>query len=111
MRGHDLVGRTPTDVRWSTDSRWIYFGWNPPGTDWRAPLQPYRVRADAGAVPESLTVAQMDSAGPTAAAGELLGAEDGNPVFMHNEAAFTDVHRPIPSDVVSLFSVLFNSRW
>jgi dipeptidyl aminopeptidase/acylaminoacyl peptidase len=71
MRGHDLVGRTPTDVRWSTDSRWIYFGWNPPGTDWRAPLKPYRVRADAGAVPESLTVAQMDSAGPTAAAGEL----------------------------------------
>ncbi len=46
----------------------------------------------------------------TAAAGELLGAEDGSPVSMDNEAAFTDGHRPIPSDVVSLFSVLFNSR-
>lgn len=71
MRGHDLVGRTPSDVRWSADSRWIYFSWNPPGTDTREPLHPYRVRAEAGAVPESLTVVQMDSAGPLAAEGDL----------------------------------------
>ena len=71
MRGHEMVGRTPSDVRWSADSRWIYFAWNPPGTEERAPLQPYRVRAEAGAVPESLTVAQMDSAGPLAAVGDL----------------------------------------
>jgi dipeptidyl aminopeptidase/acylaminoacyl peptidase len=71
MRGHEMVGRTPTDVRWSADSRWIYFSWNPPGTESRAPLQAYRVRAEAGAVPESLTVAQMDSAGPLAAVGDL----------------------------------------
>ncbi|MEO6209598.1 MAG: prolyl oligopeptidase family serine peptidase [Gemmatimonadaceae bacterium] len=71
MRGHDLVGRTPTDVRWSADSRWIYFAWNPPGTDAREPLHAYRVRAEAGAIPESLTVVQMDSAGPLAAAGDL----------------------------------------
>ncbi|MEP6713876.1 MAG: hypothetical protein ABJA37_15725, partial [Ferruginibacter sp.] len=71
MRGHDLVGRTPTDVRWSADNRWIYFAWNPPGTDPREPLHAYRVRAEAGAVPESLTVAQMDSAGPFAANGDL----------------------------------------
>src|SRR6476646_4305034 len=71
MRGHDLVGRAPSDVRWSADSRWIYFSWNPPGTDPREPLHPYRVRAAAGAVPESLSVAQMDSAGPLAAAGDL----------------------------------------
>ena len=71
MRGHDLVGRTPENVRWSADSKWIYFDWNPPGTDWRVPPTPYRVRAAAGAVPESLTVAQMDSAGPSAANGEL----------------------------------------
>jgi len=71
MRGHDLVGRAPTDVRWSADSRWIYFSWNPPGTDWRAPLASYRVRAEPGAVPESLTVIQMDSLGPAAADGEL----------------------------------------
>ena len=71
MRGHDMVGRTPSDVRWSADSHWIYFSWNPPGTNAREPLRPYRVRAEAGAVPESLTVAQMDSAGPLAAAGDL----------------------------------------
>ena len=71
MRGHDLVGRAPSDVRWSADNKWIYFAWNPPGTDWREPLHPYRVRAQAGAVPESLTVAQMDSAGPLAAVGDL----------------------------------------
>ena len=39
MRGHELVGRTPSDVRWSADSRWIYFSWNPPGTESREPLQ------------------------------------------------------------------------
>jgi hypothetical protein len=71
MRGHEMVGRAPTDVRWSADSRWIYFSWNPPGTASREPLQDYRVRAQAGAVPESLTVAQMDSAGPLAAVGDL----------------------------------------
>jgi dipeptidyl aminopeptidase/acylaminoacyl peptidase len=71
MRGHEMVGRTPSDVRWSADSRWIYFSWNPPGTEERAPLRPYRVRAEAGAVAESLTVVQMDSAGPLAAVGDL----------------------------------------
>ena len=70
MRGHEMVGRAPSDVRWSADSRWIYFSWNPPGTDSREPLHPYRVRAEEGAVPESLTVAQMDSAGPLAAVGD-----------------------------------------
>ena len=70
MRGHEMVGRAPSDVRWTADSRWIYFSWNPPGTDSREPLHPYRVRAEEGAVPESLTVAQMDSAGPLAAVGD-----------------------------------------
>ncbi|MFN8651224.1 MAG: prolyl oligopeptidase family serine peptidase [Gemmatimonadales bacterium] len=75
MRGPELVGREPTGVRWSADSRWIYFNWLPPGTDWREQLKPYRVRAQAGAVPESLSVAGLDSLGPVAAEGEL--APDG----------------------------------
>lgn len=25
MRGHDLVGRAPSDVHWSANNRWIYF--------------------------------------------------------------------------------------
>ena len=69
MRGPELYGRAPTNVRWSADGRWIYFQWNPPGTDWREPLRPYRVRAEANAPPERLTVAQADSAAPYVADG------------------------------------------
>lgn len=35
MRGPELYGRPPGDVRWSNDSKWIYFTWLEPGTDWR----------------------------------------------------------------------------
>jgi dipeptidyl aminopeptidase/acylaminoacyl peptidase len=64
MRGDEVVGRMPERIRWSPDNRWIYFSWLPPGSDWRDPLAPYRVRAQAGAKPQRLTDAQMDSAGP-----------------------------------------------
>src|SRR5258705_9277908 len=64
MRGPELYGRAPTNVRWSADGHWIHFQWNAPGTDWREPLRPYRVRAAAGAQPERLTTAQADSAAP-----------------------------------------------
>ncbi|MDB4909632.1 MAG: peptidase dipeptidylpeptidase domain protein [Gemmatimonadetes bacterium] len=40
MRGHEMVGRAPSDVRWSADNRWIYFSWNAPGTHEREPLRP-----------------------------------------------------------------------
>ncbi|CAN5282731.1 hypothetical protein BH09GEM1_BH09GEM1_02110 [soil metagenome] len=71
MRGPELYGRAPTNVRWSADGRWIHFLWNAPGTDWREPLRPYRVRSAAGAVPERLTLAQADSALPYIAEGPL----------------------------------------
>lgn len=71
MRGPELYGRAPMTVRWSADGRWIYFQWNSPGTDWREPLRPYRVRAEAGAQPERLTNAQADSAAPYVADGVL----------------------------------------
>ena len=71
MRGPELYGRVPTNVRWSADGRWIYFQWNAPGTDWREPLRPYRVRAATGATPERLTIAQADSALPYIAEGTL----------------------------------------
>ncbi|HEU4995115.1 MAG TPA: prolyl oligopeptidase family serine peptidase [Gemmatimonadaceae bacterium] len=69
MRGPELYGREPQRVRWSADGKWIYFYWNPPGTKWSEPLWPHRVRAQAGATPERLTEAQVDSAGPLFADG------------------------------------------
>ncbi|MDQ3696421.1 MAG: prolyl oligopeptidase family serine peptidase [Gemmatimonadota bacterium] len=64
MRGPELVGREPQRVRWTADSRWIYFSWLEPGADWRETPKPFRVRAVAGARPELVTDAHMDSVGP-----------------------------------------------
>ncbi|HEX6965565.1 MAG TPA: prolyl oligopeptidase family serine peptidase [Gemmatimonadaceae bacterium] len=69
MRGPEVYGREPSDVQWSADSKWIYFRWLEPGSDWREPLKPFRVRAVPGAKPERITQAQMDSAGPLLAEG------------------------------------------
>jgi dipeptidyl aminopeptidase/acylaminoacyl peptidase len=69
MRGPELYGRAPTNVRWSADGRWIYFMWNEPGTDWREPMQPYRIRPQSGARAERLTMEQADSAAPYLAEG------------------------------------------
>ncbi|HEY7876615.1 MAG TPA: DPP IV N-terminal domain-containing protein, partial [Gemmatimonadaceae bacterium] len=71
MRGPEVYGRAPERVTWSPDSKWIYFYWLPPGSDWRDRLAPYRVRAVTGATPERLTPAEMDSAGPLLESGNL----------------------------------------
>jgi dipeptidyl aminopeptidase/acylaminoacyl peptidase len=75
MRGPELYGREPQDVRWSPDARWVYFRWNGAGTDWREPLRWYRVRPVAGATPERVPDAQLDSVGPLLADGS--DARDG----------------------------------
>ncbi|MDF1502469.1 prolyl oligopeptidase family serine peptidase [Roseisolibacter sp. H3M3-2] len=69
MRGPELYGREPQDVRWSPDGRWVYFRWNEAGADWREPLRLYRVRAQAGARPERVPDAQADSVLPLVADG------------------------------------------
>ena len=71
MRGPELYGREPQRPRFTPDSRWIYFSWLPPGTDWREQLKPYRVRAQAGAVPEQVTRQHMDSVAPLLETGSL----------------------------------------
>src|SRR5688572_20611645 len=71
MRGPELYGREPQRVQWSADSRWIYFQWNPPGTDWREPARPFRVRAAGGSAPERVPDAQLDSVGPLLETGAL----------------------------------------
>src|SRR3982751_1736910 len=64
MRGPELYGRQPDDVRWSADSKWIYFRWLEPGTDWRERPKQFRVRAVPGSKPERVSLQQVDSTGP-----------------------------------------------
>jgi len=71
MRGPELYGREPQRVQWSADGRWIYFQWNPPGTDWREPSRLYRVRATGGSAPERVPDAQTDSVGPLLETGDV----------------------------------------
>jgi dipeptidyl aminopeptidase/acylaminoacyl peptidase len=71
MRGPELYGRAPRNIHFTPDGKWIYFQWNAPGTDWREPMHPYRVRATTGATPERVTDAYMDTVGPLIADGPL----------------------------------------
>src|SRR5438067_1970630 len=69
MRGPELYGRQPTDVRWSADSKWIYFTWLEAGTDWRETPKQFRVRAIPGSKPERVSIQQVDSTGSRFARG------------------------------------------
>jgi dipeptidyl aminopeptidase/acylaminoacyl peptidase len=92
MRGPELYGTAPAGVRWSADSRWIYFTWTEPGSDWRTVPSEYRVRAVPGARPEKLTPAQRDSAGPTLAppgapaAGRLAAIEYAGDIYVTDQS-------------------------
>ena len=70
MRGSELYGRQPSDVRWSADSKWIYFTWLEPGTDWREMPKQFRVRAIPGSKPERVSIQQVDTTGSRFARGE-----------------------------------------
>src|SRR2546423_11178195 len=71
MRGPELYGRQPDNVHWSADSKWIYFTWLEPGTDWRERPRQVRVRATPGAKPERVSIQQADSTGFRFAQSEL----------------------------------------
>ncbi len=70
MRGPELYGRPPSDVRWSADSRWIYFNWLEPGTDWREQVKRFRIRAVPGAKAERVSPTQFDSVGALVSNGD-----------------------------------------
>jgi dipeptidyl aminopeptidase/acylaminoacyl peptidase len=70
MRGPELYGRPPENLRWSADNRWIYFTWVEAGKDWRELPAQYRVRAVPGAKPERVSIQQVDSTGPRFAQGQ-----------------------------------------
>ena len=71
MRGPELYGRQPQNIRWSADSKWIYFTWLEPGTDWRETPKQFRVRAVPGAKPERVSIREADSTASRFTDGEL----------------------------------------
>ncbi|MEX2179960.1 MAG: prolyl oligopeptidase family serine peptidase [Gemmatimonadaceae bacterium] len=93
MRGPEVFGREPQRVRWSADSRWIYFYWNEPGTPWNEPLAPYRVRGVAGATPERLTETQVDSAGPVFSDGSVSRDRRWKAVAFEGDLYLVDARR------------------
>ncbi len=72
MRGPEHYGREPSNVAWSADGQWIYFQWAPAGAPYDAPMRPYRVKPVAGATPELVTEAHMDSVAVSLADGGSL---------------------------------------
>jgi len=48
MRGPELVGQAPDDIRWSDDGEWVYFRWLPGGEAWHEDSRLYRVPAGGG---------------------------------------------------------------
>jgi dipeptidyl aminopeptidase/acylaminoacyl peptidase len=70
MRAEENVGVSPSQVRWTDDSRWIYFRWQPGGLEWDAGTSLYRVSAEGGA-PERLDDDRARSLAPLLADGDL----------------------------------------
>ena len=61
MRGPELVGTAPSLVRFSDDSRWVWFRWRRPGAD--TTDTSYRVRVDGGE-PEAVAPVDADTLYP-----------------------------------------------
>src|SRR5918992_52049 len=87
MRGPALVGYPPSDLRWSGDSKELYFEWRMPGEDEPAT---WVVGRDGGA-PRRLTDEQRRSAPPVdgrwdRAHRRVLGVQDGDIVLIDTVA-------------------------
>ncbi len=71
MRGPELYGRAPDRVRWSADSKWIYFMWLEPGHSFRDQPTLFRVRAVPGSKPERVSIPAQDSTGASFFLGDI----------------------------------------
>ncbi|MFW6085189.1 MAG: prolyl oligopeptidase family serine peptidase, partial [Gemmatimonadota bacterium] len=60
MRGPELVGEPPEQLRWTDDGGWLYFRWRPGGGAWDEERDLYRVPAEGGE-PEAVPEAERDS--------------------------------------------------
>jgi dipeptidyl aminopeptidase/acylaminoacyl peptidase len=70
MRGPEVVGVSPSAIRWTDDSRWIYFRWLPGGGAWHDEPDLYRVPAGGGE-PEKVEEEVADSLAVLFAPGDL----------------------------------------
>src|SRR5207245_8451845 len=61
MRGPDLVGTAPSNVRFSADGRYVHFTWRAPGVDTLD--RDYRVAVAGAASPERLARNAVDTIG------------------------------------------------
>ncbi|MEX2271766.1 MAG: alpha/beta fold hydrolase [Vicinamibacterales bacterium] len=93
MRGPDLVGSAPSAVRWSGDSRSIYFAWQKPGEDEASTY----VVAREGGEPRKLSEEEARLAPPTSGrwdkARRRLLASDRGDIVIYDRA--TGVRRQI----------------
>lgn len=70
MRAEANVGLAPAQVRWSDDSEWVYFRWQPGGLEWDAGRELYRVAADGG-TPQRVDDAEARALAPMLAGGDV----------------------------------------
>jgi dipeptidyl aminopeptidase/acylaminoacyl peptidase len=70
MRGPELVGDAPTNVRWSDDGSWVYFRWKPGGRPWHEAPALYRAAASGGE-PQRLSDEAADSLAVFLATGDV----------------------------------------
>ncbi|MDH5588898.1 MAG: prolyl oligopeptidase family serine peptidase [Gemmatimonadota bacterium] len=70
MRGPEHIGEAPSQVRWTDDSRWVYFTWKPGGQEWQADRSLYRVSARGGS-PELLDDEAAREVEPLIASGDI----------------------------------------
>jgi dipeptidyl aminopeptidase/acylaminoacyl peptidase len=70
MRAEHNVGLPPSQLRWTDDSGWIYFRWQPGGLPWNEGRSLYRVPADGG-TPEKVDDAEARTLAPLLAGGDV----------------------------------------
>jgi dipeptidyl aminopeptidase/acylaminoacyl peptidase len=111
MRGPEIYGREPAQIRWTPDGQWIYFQWLPPGADFRDNVKPYRIRAQAGAKPEALTPAQTDSVGPLIADGSYSNDRSTKVVAYAGDLFIVDMKRSTARHLTSTSTAESNPRF
>jgi dipeptidyl aminopeptidase/acylaminoacyl peptidase len=111
MRGPEIYGREPAQIRWTPDNQWIYFQWLPPGSDFRDAVKPYRIRAQAGAKPEAISQSVVDSVGPLIADGSYSKDRSMKVVAYAGDLFIVDMKRSTARHLTSTTATESNPRF